>query len=33
LKKFELAIRGVMADGYAVDVSKLAALKVNLKRT
>lgn len=33
LKKFELAIRGVMADGYAVDVRKLAALKVNLKRT
>ncbi len=32
LKKFELAIRSVMADGYAVDVSKLAALKVKLKR-
>ncbi|MCX7239032.1 MAG: AAA family ATPase [Burkholderiales bacterium] len=32
LKKFEHAIRSVMAGGYAVDVNKLAALKVNLKR-
>lgn len=32
LQKFEHAIRSVMAGGYAVDVTKLAALKVNLKR-
>ncbi|MCL5969785.1 MAG: AAA family ATPase [Betaproteobacteria bacterium] len=32
LEKFEHAIRSVMAGGYAVDVTKLAALKVNLKR-
>ncbi len=32
LQKFELAIHGVMSEGFAVDVSKLAALKVNLKR-
>lgn len=32
LQKFEHAIRGVMAGGYAVDANKLAALKVNLKR-
>ncbi|MBS0307612.1 MAG: hypothetical protein JSS58_01455, partial [Proteobacteria bacterium] len=32
LQKFELAIRGVMSGGYAIDVSKLAALKANLKR-
>lgn len=31
LKKFELALRGVMSSGYAVDVNKLAALKVKLK--
>lgn len=33
LQKFEHAIRSVMVGGYAVDVTKLAALKVNLKRT
>jgi len=33
LQKFEHVIRSVMAGGYAVDVNKLAALKVNLKRT
>lgn len=32
LQKFEHVIRSVMAGGYAVDVNKLAALKVNLKR-
>lgn len=32
LRKFEHAIRSVMAGGYAVDANKLAALKVNLKR-
>ncbi|MFA7496115.1 MAG: AAA family ATPase [Acidithiobacillus sp.] len=32
LQKFEHTIRSVMAGGYAVDVNKLAALKVNLKR-
>jgi predicted ATP-dependent endonuclease of OLD family len=32
LQKFELAIRTVMAGCYAVEVTKLAALKVNLKR-
>jgi len=32
LQKFEYAIRSVMAGGYAVDVNKLSALKVNLKR-
>ena len=31
LQKFEFAIRGVMTSGYAVDVSKLARLKVKLK--
>jgi len=31
LKKFELALRGVMSSGYAVDVNKLTALKVKLK--
>jgi predicted ATPase len=32
LRKFELAMRGVMSESYAVDADKLAALKVNLKR-
>lgn len=32
LQKFEHAIRSVMAGSYAVDVTKLVALKVNLKR-
>lgn len=32
LQKFEYAIRSVMTGGYAVDSTKLAALKVNLKR-
>lgn len=32
LQKFELVIRGVMSGGYAIDVSKLAPLKVNLKK-
>lgn len=32
LTKFEEAIHGVMKIGYAVDVAKLTALKVNLKR-
>lgn len=31
LEKFELTLRGVMSCGYAVDVDKLAALKVKLK--
>jgi len=31
LMKFELTLRGVMSSGYAVDVNKLAALKVKLK--
>lgn len=33
LQKFEHAIRSVMTGGYAVDATKLAALKVNIKRT
>lgn len=32
LQKFEHAIRSVMAGGYALDVTKLTALKVNMKR-
>jgi predicted ATPase len=32
LQKFEHAIRSVMADSYAVDVNKLAVLKVKLKK-
>ena len=32
LQKLEHAVRSVMAGGYAVDVNKLAALKVKLKR-
>ena len=32
LQKFEHAIRGVMAGGYAVNATKLGALKVNLKK-
>ncbi|WP_152090299.1 AAA family ATPase [Azospira sp. I09] len=31
LEKFELALRGVMSGGYAVDANKLATLKVKLK--
>jgi len=31
LKKFELALRGVMSSGYAIDVNKLSALKVKLR--
>lgn len=33
LQKFEQAIRSVMAGGYAVDANKLAAVKVNLKKS
>lgn len=31
LKSFEVALRNVMSNGYAVDVNKLAALKIKLK--
>jgi hypothetical protein len=32
LEKFKTAIHDVMKNGYAIDVAKLIALKVNLKR-
>jgi hypothetical protein len=32
LQKFEHTIRRVMADAYAVDINKLVALKVKLKK-